>query len=501
MSTDISKFILAIDQGTTSSRAIVFNHRGEMVSDAQAPFAQIFPQPSWVEHDPETIWNTVVSTIRLALEKAKISGSQIASIGITNQRETIVAWDRRSHRPVYNAIVWQCRRTHEFCNKILKPHGKTILNKTGLVIDPYFSGSKISWILKNVKEARDLAKLGQLAVGTIDSFLIWRLTGGQHVTDVTNASRTQLLNIHKLNWDEELLKIFGVSLSMLPEVRPSSGYLAETHGLEILPNGIPITGVAGDQQAALFGQLGFQAGQGKVTFGTGSFLLVNTGNKVIRSRHRLLSTVAWQIGNSKPVYALEGSVFVCGAAIQWLRDGLGLLEHSDEATAMAKSVVDTGGVEFVPALTGMGAPHWNAEARGMILGLTRGTNKAHLVRATIESMALQNVDLLNAIEKDLGKSIKSLRVDGGAVRNDLLLQLQSDFKGCLVQRPKNIESTALGAAFLAGLGSGYWNGIEDIKKLNDVDKEFKPSMSGARRKKRLEHWAHAVKICKLAATF
>lgn len=492
------KFILSIDQGTTSSRALIINKKGEIIAKAQTPFQQIFPQPGWVEHSPQEIWNTVQSTISEALKKARIKGQQIAAIGITNQRETIVGWNKQTNQSVYNAIVWQCRRTEKFCQQVLSPQQTSILKKTGLVVDPYFSGSKIHWLIKNIKGVREKALRGDVIFGTIDSFLIWNLSGGQaHKTDVSNASRTQLMNIHTGQWDPDLLKLFRIPKHCLPEITYSSGAIALTKGLKVLPDGIPITGVAGDQQAALFGQQGFSAGNIKVTFGTGSFLLLNTGTLPLTSRHRLLTTVAWQIQNKKIVYALEGSVFICGAAVQWLRDGVHFIKKSDEIKSLAESVKNSGGVEFVPALTGLGAPHWNANARGLITGLTRDTTMAHIARATLEAMALQNVDVILAMEKDLGKKIKSLRVDGGAVANDLLMQIQADYLGASVQRPFNIESTALGAAYLAGVGIGFWKTENEIKKLWKLQKEFKGQLTLNERKARLIKWHTAIKRCLL----
>jgi glycerol kinase len=490
----MSSYIMSIDQGTTSTRTCIFDRTGALVVQASEPYPQIYPQPSWVEHDPEDIWRTTLNTMKKSMEQAGINGGQIQCIGITNQRETVVVWDKDSHKPVYNAIVWQCRRTEPFCEKLRKSKkDKMIFTKTGLVVDPYFSGSKIQWVLQNVKGAKLQAQKGQLRAGNIDTFILWRLTQGKaHKTDVSNASRTMLMNLKTLKWDEDLLKLFQVDPSLLPEIAPSSGLFGVTAGLGFLPDGVPITGIAGDQQAALFGQAGFRAGDVKCTFGTGSFILLNTGPQIVRSQSKLLSTVAWQLQGQKPVYALEGGAFVCGAAVQWLRDGLGLIEKSSDIEKLAATVMDSGGVEFVPALTGLGAPYWRASARGLILGLTRGSGKAHVARATLEAMALQNVDILQVMQKDLGKKLKSIKVDGGAAINNLLMQLQADFSGVQVIRPKNIETTALGAAYLAGLGSGMWKTQEEIQKIWQIDYEFKVQLSQKLRSSRLKRWQDAV---------
>lgn len=490
-----SSFIMAIDQGTTSSRTCIVNQAGGLVAEARETFKQIYPQAGWVEHDPEDIWHSTQRSMRTALEKAAIKGSQIRAIGITNQRETVMIWDKKSGKAIYNAIVWQCRRTHDVCQKLKKnKKEKMITAKTGLVLDPYFSATKIQWLLKNVSSAKARANNGELLAGTVDTYLLWKLTAGKaHRTDVSNASRTMLMNIHRGGWDEEMMNLFQVPSEILPEICPSNADFGRTQGLGFMPDGIPITGILGDQQAALFGQACFDQGDSKCTFGTGSFILLNTGNKAAKSKNKLLTTIAWQLKGQKPTYALEGGAFVCGAAVQWLRDGLGLFEKSSDVENLAKSVEDTLGVEFVPALTGLGAPHWNAEARGIICGLTRGTTKAHIARATLEAMALQNVDILETMQKDLGKKLKSLRVDGGAAANDLLMHLQADYCGTSVVRPKNLETTAMGAAFIAGLGSGFWNNLSEIKKVWTVDKEFKVSMSAAARKARKSRWEKAVK--------
>jgi glycerol kinase len=489
------KFILAIDQGTTGTTVCVLNAQAEMCASINKEHPQIYPQPGWVEHDPEAIWKTVTDGIREVLQKASVEGSQIAAIGITNQRETVVVWNKGNHRPIYNAIVWQCRRTTEFCAKLKKQKlEKGIRKKTGLVLDPYFSASKIRWILDNVPGARALAKQDQLRAGTMDCFLMWRLTAGMtHKTDVSNASRTQLMNIQKGQWDPELLKIFQVPANILPEIYPSSGEFGLTKGVPGLSDGIPISGVAGDQQSALFGQACFKKGSAKCTFGTGSFLLMNTGAKMVHSRSGLLTTVAWQLkGDKKMTYALEGGAFICGAAVQWLRDQMQFIKNSSEIESLAKQVSSTDGVFLVPAFVGLGAPYWDPEARAAIVGMTRGTGRAHLARATLEAMALQNVDILTAMEKDLGAKISIVRVDGGAAQDDLLMQMQSDFLGRPVQRPKQTESTVVGAAFLAGLGVGYWSSLSDLKKVWALQKEFQPQMKAKELKLHLESWHQAV---------
>ncbi len=490
----MSRFIMAIDQGTTSSRTCIIDQAGGLVSEARESFKQIFPKPGWVEHDPEDIWHTTQRSMRLALEKAGLKGQQIMAIGITNQRETVLVWDQKTGKAVYNAIVWQCRRTQDLCERLKKnKKEKMITAKTGLVLDPYFSASKIQWILKNVAGVKSRAKNGELLAGTVDTYLLWKLTaGGAHRTDVSNASRTMLMNIHTGWWDEELLKLFQVPDSLLPEICNSNAEFGRTQGLGFLPDGIPITGILGDQQAALFGQACFDIGEAKCTFGTGSFILLNTGKKVVRSKNKLLSTVAWKLKDQEMTYALEGGAFVCGAAVQWLRDGLWLFQQSSEVEKLARSVESTDGVEFVPALTGLGAPHWQPEARGVICGLTRGTTKAHIARATLEAMALQNVDILATMQKDLGKKLKVIKVDGGAAANDLLMQMQADYSGVAVERPKNLETTALGAAMIAGLGVGLWKGLSDIQKNWKLQKDFKVKMTSKDRKERQARWAKAV---------
>lgn len=490
----MKKYILAIDQGTTSTRVCVFDQDGSLVTQAQEEFPQIFPQPGWVEHDPLDIWNSTKKTLASATEK--IDKRQIAGIGITNQRETVVIWDRKTHQPVMNAIVWQCRRTQDFCEKLRKQKlAKKIQTKTGLVIDPYFSASKIHWILKNTPGTKQKALRQQLAAGTIDSFLLWKLTGGKsHKTDVSNASRTMLMNLKTLQWDAELLKIFGIPAGLLPQIEPSQSDFGVTHDLGVLPDGIPITGILGDQQAALFGQGCFESGQAKCTFGTGSFILLNSGSKAKMSKNKLLTTVAWQINKQKPVYAIEGGAFICGAAVQWLRDGLGILHHSSEVEKLAEQVTSSEGVEFIPALAGLGAPHWKAEARGLITGLTRGTTKAHIARATLEAMALQNVEILQAMQKDSGLKLKSLKVDGGAASNSLLMQMQADYLGSEVVRPKIFETTAFGAALMAGLGLGLWKNTSELLGVLKKDKSFIPAYSAKQRQQRFNSWIKSVRL-------
>ncbi len=490
-----SEYILALDQGTTGTTVCLLDRRARMVASVNREHPQIYPKPGWVEHEPEAIWKSVVDGIAQVLSQAKVSGSQIAAIGITNQRETVVLWDRATHKPVYNAIVWQCRRTTEFCEKLKKgKHARVIKKKTGLVLDPYFSASKLRWLLENVSGTRARAAKGELRAGTIDSFLLWRLTQGKsHKTDVSNASRTQLMNIQNGDWDPELLKIFQVPRGILPEILPSSGEFGKTVGVPGLPDGIPIAGIAGDQQSALFGQACFDVGSVKCTFGTGSFLLMNTGNKMVVSKAGLLTTVAWQLkGEKKLTYALEGGAFICGAAVQWLRDQMQFIKSSSEIEVLAKQVASTDGVFLVPAFVGLGAPYWDPQARAAIVGMTRGTSRAHLARATLEAMALQNVDILVAMEKDLGRKMNTVRVDGGAAADDLLMQMQADFLGASVERPAQTESTVLGAAFLAGLGVGYWASVADLKNVWALEKEFKPVLGKVERTRHLAAWHEAV---------
>jgi len=470
-----NKYILALDQGTSSSRAIVFDHEGNCCSVAQMEFTQYFPQPGWVEHNPMEIWSSEAAVIAEAITKLGINGLDIAGIGITNQRETTIVWDAETGVPVYNAIVWQDRRTSAFCDS-LKELGlvEKIREKTGLIIDAYFSGTKIKWILDNVPGAREKAEAGKLRFGTVDSWLVWQLTRGEvHVTDVTNASRTMLFNINTLEWDDELLSMLGIPRSMMPAVKSSSevyGYTKTT----IFAHEVPIAGIAGDQQAALFGQMCTEPGSVKNTYGTGCFLLMNTGSKPILSQNNLLTTVAWKIGDTVS-YALEGSIFVGGSVVQWLRDGLGVIRSSSEVEALAASVPDNGGVYFVPALTGMGAPYWDQYAHGVICGITRGTTAAHIARAALEGIAFQTMDIVHAMEKDAGVPLAELKVDGGASRNNLMMQFQADILGARVVRPKVTETTALGAAYLAGLAVGYWNSLEEIKAQWQVERVFRPS--------------------------
>jgi glycerol kinase len=488
------KYILALDQGTTSSRAIVFDHAGSIVAVAQKEFPQIFPKPGWVEHDPRDIWSTQAGVAAEVLTKANVGAADVAAIGITNQRETTVVWDRKTGEPIHNAIVWQDRRTANICDRLrARKMDRMIRRKTGLVIDAYFSATKVQWILQNVKGARARAKAGELAFGTIDSWLVWNLTGGKvHVTDASNASRTMLYDISKGDWDDELLKLFGVPRSMLPELRPSSHVYGET---KLLGTPIPIAGIAGDQQAALFGQACTKAGMAKNTYGTGCFMLMNTGTKRIASKNNLLTTVAWRIGD-RTEYALEGSIFIAGAVVQWLRDGLEFFRSAAEIEALAAEVSDTGGVYLVPAFAGLGAPHWDQYARGTIVGLTRGSTKAHIARAALEGIVLQVMDVLKAMEADSGIKLKELRVDGGASANDLLMQLQADFLNVPVVRPKVAETTALGAAYLAGLAVGFWKSEADIAQQWQVDKRFTPAMKPAARNRIAKGWVRALSRAK-----
>lgn len=489
----MAKYVMALDQGTTSSRCIIFNERGLIVSVAQREFKQIYPKGGWVEHDPMEIWATQFSVATEAMAKANIEASEIASIGITNQRETTIVWDKRTGLPVYNAIVWQCRRTAQICDE-LKEKGltETIRNKTGLVLDAYFSGTKIKWILDNVAGAREEAEKGNLIFGTVDTWLIWNLTKGKvHVTDYSNASRTMIYNIHELKWDDELLEALDIPKSMLPEVKPSSYVYGETNST-LFGSSIPIAVVAGDQQAALFGQMCHQEGTAKSTYGTGCFLLMNTGEKAVKSENGLLTTIAFGI-DDKVEYALEGSIFIGGAAIQWLRDELRMLKDSPESERYATAVEDTNGVYMVPAFVGLGAPYWDPYARGAIVGLTRGATKEHFIRATLESLAYQTYDVLNAMREDSGIDLKALRVDGGASANDFLMQFQADILGVPVQRPEVIETTALGAAYLAGLAVGYWKDKKDVAQNWAISKTFEPDMIKERREELLEGWHEAVK--------
>lgn len=486
------KFILALDQGTTSSRAIVFNKKGEMISTAQKEFTQIFPQPGWVEHDANEIWFTQAGVAAEAITHAGVDGKSIASIGITNQRETTVVWDRETSEPIYNAIVWQDRRTSKYCDELRAAgHADMIQDKTGLIIDSYFSGTKVKWILDNVEGAREKAEAGKLAFGTIDSWLIWKLTKGEvHVTDVSNASRTLLYNINTLEWDTEMLELLNIPGSMLPEVKSSSEVYGHTTST-LFAHKVPIAGIAGDQQAATFGQMCIEPGSVKNTYGTGCFMLCNTGNKPVKSKNNLLTTIGWQI-NGETTYCLEGSIFMGGAIVQWLRDGLGIIKSSADVEALAMSVKDNGGVFMVPALTGLGAPHWDQYARGTIVGLTRGSTAAHIARAALEGIAFQVMDVLKAMEADAGIEIRELRVDGGAAINNLLMQFQSDMLDAPVYRPKTLETTALGAAYLAGLAVGYWDGIDDIKNQWQMDQKFEPTMAKDESKRLITGWNKAL---------
>ncbi|MGL4484903.1 MAG: glycerol kinase GlpK [Anaerovoracaceae bacterium] len=524
----MQKYILALDQGTTSSRCIIYNKKGESVSSAQKEFTQIYPKEAWVEHDPIEILNSQLEVAKLALEKAELRAENIAAIGITNQRETVVVWDKNTGKPVHNAIVWQCRRTADYCKELRnKGFSEIFRNKTGLVIDAYFSGTKLKWIFDNVRGTREKAEKGELLFGTIDTWLIWNLTEGKlHITDYSNASRTLMFNIRTLKWDDEILELFNIPKTMLPEVKESSeiyGYVnsdilfknliknetSKKNSINNIFNNntnekdfdcynysnktlIPISGIAGDQQAALFGQTCFNKGESKNTYGTGCFLLMNTGSEPVSSKNGLLTTIAWKI-NGKVTYAIEGSVFVAGAAVQWLRDEMEILKNAKDSEEMALMVEDTQGVVVVPAFVGMGAPHWNPYAKGAIFGLTRGANKCHLTRATLESLALQSMDLLSAMIEDTGIEIENLNVDGGASANDFLMQFQADILDKTVERPKCVETTSLGAAYLAGLAVGYWKDLEEIENSHQVDKFFNSKMSDFERKDKIKDWEKAVK--------
>ena len=486
------KYIMALDQGTTSSRAIIFDHNGSVISIASKEFKQIYPKPGWVEHDPVEIYTSQIEVAKKALNKANLTARNIVSIGITNQRETTIVWDKKTGQPLYNAIVWQCRRTASICDQ-LKGNGLTesIYRKTGLVIDAYFSGPKVKWILDNVKGVRKSAKRGEVLFGTVDSWLIWNLTGGKaHIIDYSNASRTMIFNIQKLNWDKEILEELNIPEIMLPQPLPSSHIYGNT-AKEIFGSEILISGDAGDQQAALFGQACFESGMAKNTYGTGCFILMNTGEKIIPSKNGLLTTIAWGI-NGKVEYALEGSIFIGGAVVQWLRDELGLIKDAQEIEKFALEVEDTHGVYFVPAFVGLGAPHWNMYARGIIVGLTRGTKKEHIMRAALESIAYQSRDVLEVIQEDSGINLKKLKVDGGAVRNDFLMQFQSNILRVSVARPQIIETTALGAAYLSGLAIGFWKDKAEIAAKWKVDKEFSPNMDEKLKEKLYSGWKKAV---------
>jgi glycerol kinase len=486
-------YILSLDQGTTSSRAIVFDKNGSIISVAQKEFTQIFPQPGWVEHDPEEIWSTQLGVAAEAITKAGLTAEDIHAIGITNQRETTIVWDRNTGKPVYNAIVWQDRRTADFCDELKKKNLHILIQqRTGLVVDAYFSASKVKWILDNVEGARERAEKGNLCFGTVDTWLLWNLTKGQvHATDVSNASRTMLMNLQTLQWDGELEKIFDIPGNMLPQIRSSSEVYGTTQNILTAKN-IPIAGIAGDQQSALFGQLCTQPGMVKNTYGTGCFMLMNTGEKAVISKNNLLTTVAWKI-NGKTEYALEGSVFIAGAVVQWLRDGLGIIRASTDVEKLAAKVKDSEGVYVVPAFTGLGAPYWNQHARGTIVGITRGTNASHIAKAALESIAYQTADVLKAMEADSGIEIKELRVDGGATVNNLLMQFQSDLLNTTVVRPRITETTALGAAYLAGLATGFWNSVDELQEQWQIEKKFVPDMEEEKRKELTSGWAKAVK--------
>ena len=490
------QFILAFDQGTTSSRAIVFDHSGSIKAVAQKEFKQIFPRPGWVEHDPNEIWSTQLGVAAEAISKAALTASDIAAIGITNQRETTVVWERATGKPIHNAIVWQDRRTASFCDELrAKGKDQLIQEKTGLVLDAYFSATKIRWILDNVNGARDRAIKGELCFGTIDSWLLWNLTRGQvHATDLSNASRTMLFNIHSREWDGALENIFDIPGNMLPQVRSSSEVYGHTQNI-LTSHNIPIAGIAGDQQAALFGQMCTQPGMVKNTYGTGCFMLMNTGETAVPSNNNLLTTVAWKV-NGITQYALEGSVFIGGAVVQWLRDGLGIIRSSAEVEQLSQKVEHSDGVYFVPAFAGLGAPHWNQHARGTIVGLTRGSTAAHIARAALDSIAYQTMDVLKAMEADSGIAIKELRVDGGATANNLLMQFQSDILNTRVVRPRIIETTALGAAYLAGLATGFWKSTDEIQGQWQIDRVFEPSMAESRRDELTAGWRRAVKAAK-----
>ena len=486
----MKKYILALDQGTSSSRAIIFDHDGNPLAVSQKEFTQHFPRPGWVEHDPEEIWNSESSVMLDVVKKSGVKTEEIAAVGITNQRETTIVWDAQTGKPVYNAIVWQDRRTSEYCDS-LKALGLTekIREKTGLLIDAYFSGTKIRWILENVNDARDLARQGRLRFGTVDSWLVWKLTGGRvHCTDATNASRTMLFNIHTLKWDEELLDLLGIPASMMPQVRSCS----EVYGTCDLLDGVPVAGAAGDQQAALFGQMCTEPGDVKNTYGTGCFLLMNSGTNAITSRNQLLTTIAWKIGDTVN-YALECSVFVACSIVQWLRDGLGLIKQSSDIEALAASVPDNGGVYLVPALTGLGAPYWDQYAKGSITGITRGTTAAHLARAALEGIAFETYDVVDAMRRDAGIALRSLKVDGGASRNNLMMQFQADILNTDVVRPVVTETTALGAAYLAGLAVGFWGSLDELKAQWQAERVFTPAASTAEVAKAVDGWKEAIK--------
>lgn len=488
----MTKYIMALDAGTTSNRAILFDHDGKIVSVAQREFTQIYPQPGWVEHDANEIWSTMLGVAVETMAKAGVSAEDVAGIGITNQRETTIVWDKETGEPVYNAIVWQCRRTSDYSDS-LKAKGleETIRSKTGLVIDAYFSATKLRWILENVEGARERAEKGELLFGTVDTWLIWKLTHGRvHVTDYSNASRTMMFNINELKWDEDILKELGIPVCMLPEVKDSSCVYGKA-SKHILGREIPIAGIAGDQQAALFGQQCWEKGNAKNTYGTGCFLLMNTGDKPVFSENGLVTTIAWGV-NGRIQYALEGSVFIAGASIQWLRDEMRLIDSAEDSEYMATKVKDSNGCYVVPAFTGLGAPYWNQYARGTIVGITRGVNKYHIIRATLESIAYETSDVLSAMEKDSGVKLSELKVDGGASANNFLMQTQADIINATVVRPSCLESTAMGAAFLAGLAVGYWNSVDELRTVISIDRVYKPEIDEEERQSRLSGWKKAV---------
>ncbi|GAB6419114.1 glycerol kinase GlpK [Bacillus luti] len=493
----MKKYILSLDQGTTSSRAILFNKKGEIVHSAQKEFTQHFPKPGWVEHNAQEIWGSILAVIATCLSEADVKPEQIAGIGITNQRETAVVWDKETGKPIYNAIVWQSRQTVEICDELKeKGYSEMVREKTGLLIDAYFSGTKVKWILDNVEGAREKAENGELLFGTIDTWLVWKLSGGKaHVTDYSNASRTLMFNIHDLQWDDELLDMLTVPKSMLPEVRPSSEIYGETIDYHFFGQNVPIAGVAGDQQAALFGQACFGEGMAKNTYGTGCFMLMNTGEKAVASEHGLLTTIAWGI-DGKVNYALEGSIFVAGSAIQWLRDGMRMFKDASESEVYASRVASTEGVYVVPAFVGLGTPYWDSEVRGAMFGVTRGTTKEHFIRATLESLAYQTKDVLCAMEADSGIELNTLRVDGGAVKNNFLMKFQSDILDVPVERPVINETTALGAAYLAGLAVGYWKNQDEIKAQWHMDKRFEPTMEAATSEELYAGWKKAIEATK-----
>lgn len=489
----LEKYILSLDQGTTSSRAILFNKNGEVFHSSQKEITQYFPKPGWVEHDANEIWGSILAVIAGVLSESNVKPEQIEGIGITNQRETTVVWDKKNGNPIYHAIVWQSRQTNDICNELKEQgHNDVIRRKTGLLIDPYFSGTKVKWILDHVDGAREKAENDELLFGTIDTWLIWKLSGGKaHVTDYSNAARTLMYNIHELKWDDELLSILDVPKSMLPEVRSSSEVYAKTVDYHFFGTEVPIAGAAGDQQAALFGQACFEKGMAKNTYGTGCFMLMNTGEKAVESEHGLLTTIAWGI-DGKINYALEGSIFVAGSAIQWLRDGLRMFNDAKDSEQYATKVESTDGVYLVPAFVGLGTPYWDSEVRGAVFGLTRGTNKEHFVRATIESLAYQTKDVLSAMEEDSGIKVKALRTDGGAAKNNFLMQFQGDLLNTKVERASINETTALGAAYLAGLAVGYWNNQNELEEKWSFDKSFSPQMEEKEREKLYEGWKKAV---------